>query len=303
MSEKLYGEPEQLKLTLPDCYYMTDCSEELIIEPENNKYLVRYSDDDVVSAEINESLWEFATDPVKFINSMRDATSEEIECIDRHIKERSYPTGVCFWDNWHLGENNETAINEIDDYIAKINSLPMPAVDNCRRGFTETFEDWGFTEEDMLEFERMINMKEIKIKYFTDKIEKLKYIGGSTRSNWIDLRAAETIELKAGEFKLIPLGVAMKLPAGYEAHIAPRSSTFKTWGLIQCNSVGVVDESYCGDTDQWMMPVYATRDTTINVNDRVCQFRIIENQPTIEFVEVEHMEDESRGGFGSSGKQ
>lgn len=145
--------------------------------------------------------------------------------------------------------------------------------------------------------------QEIKIKYFTDKIEKLTYIGGSKRSNWIDLRAAETIELKAGDFKLIPLGVAMKLPDGYEAHIAPRSSTFKTWGLIQVNSVGVVDQAYCGNDDQWMMPVYATKDTIINVNDRVCQFRIIENQPEIEFVEVEHMEDESRGGFGSSGKQ
>ena len=145
--------------------------------------------------------------------------------------------------------------------------------------------------------------QEIKIKYFTDKIEKLTYIGGSKRSNWIDLRAAETIELKAGDFKLIPLGVAMKLPDGYEAHIAPRSSTFKTWGILQCNSVGVVDQGYCGNDDQWMMPVYATRDTVINVNDRVCQFRIIENQPEIEFIEVEYMEDESRGGFGSSGKQ
>lgn len=153
------------------------------------------------------------------------------------------------------------------------------------------------------EGDKMINMKEVKIKYFTDKIDKLTYIGGSKRSNWIDLRAAETIELKAGDFKLIPLGVAMKLPEGYEAHIAPRSSTFKTWGLIQVNSVGVVDQGYCGDTDQWMMPVYATRDTVINVTDRVCQFRIIENQPEIEFVEVEHMEDESRGGFGSTGKQ
>ena len=162
---------------------------------------------------------------------------------------------------------------------------------------------FGEKKHQLLKIKEKETMKEIKIKYFTDKIEKLTYIGGSKRSNWIDLRAAETIEVKAGDFKLIPLGVAMKLPEGYEAHIAPRSSTFKTWGLIQVNSVGVVDQLYCGDTDQWMMPVYATRDTVINVNDRVCQFRIIENQPEIEFVEVEHMEDESRGGFGSSGKQ
>lgn len=160
-----------------------------------------------------------------------------------------------------------------------------------------------YTIKDEIERISNMNTKEIKIKYLNKDIEKLTYIGGSKRSNWIDLRAAETIELKAGDFKLIPLGVAMKLPDGYEAHIAPRSSTFKTWGILQCNSVGVVDQGYCGNDDQWMMPVYATRDTVINVNDRVCQFRIIENQPEIEFVEVEHMEDESRGGIGSTGKQ
>jgi len=147
-----------------------------------------------------------------------------------------------------------------------------------------------------------MNIKEsINIKYFTDKIEKLTYIAG--KSDWIDLRASEEIELKAGNFYMIPLGVAMKIPAGYEAHIAPRSSSFKTWGILQTNSVGVVDGSYCGDNDMWRMPVYATRDAVIHVNDRVCQFRIMENQPKIEFVEVEHMEDANRGGFGSTGVQ
>lgn len=146
-------------------------------------------------------------------------------------------------------------------------------------------------------------MKNIKIKYFTDKITKLEYIGGATKSNWIDLRAAETIELKAGDFKLIPLGIAMETPSGYEAHVAPRSSTFKNYGIIQTNSVGVIDESYCGDNDQWFMPVYATRDTIINLNDRVCQFRIVENQPTINFMEVEKLNNKDRGGHGSTGKQ
>lgn len=146
-----------------------------------------------------------------------------------------------------------------------------------------------------------MNNTEIKIKYFTDKIEKLTYIDG--KSDWIDLRASEDVTLKAGEFALIPLGVAMKLPDGYEAHIAPRSSTFKTWGLIQTNSVGVVDGCYCGDNDMWRMPVYATRNTEIHVNDRVCQFRIVENQPKIQFNEVEHLEGGNRGGFGSTGKQ
>lgn len=144
-------------------------------------------------------------------------------------------------------------------------------------------------------------METIRIKYFTDQIEKLTYIDG--KSDWIDLRAAETVELKKGEFKLIPLGVAMQLPKGYEAHIVPRSSTFKNFGIIQTNHQGVVDCSYCGDNDQWFMPVYAVRDTRIEVNDRICQFRIMENQPKILFEEVEVLEGTDRGGFGSTGKQ
>ncbi len=144
-------------------------------------------------------------------------------------------------------------------------------------------------------------MKNIQIKYFTDKIEKLTYIDG--KSDWIDLRAAKDMELKAGEYAMIPLGVAMKLPEGYEAHIVPRSSTYKNYGLIQTNHMGVVDESYCGDNDQWHMPVYALRDTVIHVNDRVCQFRIMEHQPKIVFEEVEALDAPDRGGFGSTGKQ
>lgn len=142
---------------------------------------------------------------------------------------------------------------------------------------------------------------EIKIKYFTDKIDKLCYVDG--KSDWIDLHAAETIELKAGEFKLIPLGVAMQLPEGYEAHIVPRSSTFKHFGIIQTNSFGVIDESYSGDQDEWKMPVYATRDTVIHRNDRICQFRIMKHQPSIVFNSVEHLDNKNRGGFGSSGIQ
>ena len=131
--------------------------------------------------------------------------------------------------------------------------------------------------------------KTIKIKYFTDKIEKLTYIDG--KSDWIDLRAAEEVTLLKGEFKLIPLGVAMELPKGYEAHVVPRSSTFKNFGIIQTNHQGVIDCSYCGDNDQWFMPVYAVRDTQIHVNDRICQFRIIENQPKLSFDEVEHLDN------------
>ena len=142
-------------------------------------------------------------------------------------------------------------------------------------------------------------MKNIQIKYFTDEIEKLTYIDG--KSDWIDLRAAKEMELKAGQYAMIPLGVAMKLPEGYEAHIVPRSSTYKNFGLIQTNHMGVVDESYCGDNDQWHMPVYALRDIVIHVNDRICQFRIMEHQPKIEFTESSLEDNADRGGHGSTG--
>ena len=143
-------------------------------------------------------------------------------------------------------------------------------------------------------------MERIKVKYFTDKIEKLRYIDG--KSDWIDLRAAEEICLKKGEFRLIPLGLAIELPKGYEAHVVPRSSTYKNFGLIQTNHMGVIDESYCGDGDQWYVPMLAVRDTEIHINDRICQFRIMKNQPSIVFEEVDHLEGADRGGFGSSGR-
>lgn len=144
-------------------------------------------------------------------------------------------------------------------------------------------------------------METIRIKYFSDEIERLRYIDG--KSDWIDLRASERIELKKGDYKLIPLGVAMQLPEGYEAHVVPRSSTFKTYGVIQTNSCGVIDGSYCGDEDIWKMPVYATRDTVIEKNDRICQFRIMKNQPKILFEETKKLNNQNRGGFGSTGKQ
>ena len=142
--------------------------------------------------------------------------------------------------------------------------------------------------------------KTIKIKYFTDKIEKLAYIGG--KSDWVDLRSAENVTLKKGEFKLIPLGIAMELPKGYEAHVVPRSSTYKNFGVIQTNHMGVIDETYCGDNDQWFMPVIAMRDTEIHVNDRICQFRIMEHQPELIFEETEVLGHADRGGHGSTGK-
>ena len=140
---------------------------------------------------------------------------------------------------------------------------------------------------------------EIKVKYLTDGLDPLAQVPGS---DWVDLRAAEDLELKAGEFRLIPLGIAAALPEGYEAHVVPRSSTFKYYGLLQANSMGVVDCSYRGDGDQWHWPAYATRDVTIEKNTRLCQFRIVQNQPPLTFTPVEHLYGPDRGGFGSTGK-
>lgn len=269
-----------------------------------------------IPPEISEILWEFGKDPTKFIKRcesyMRDATPEERESINKHIKEISYPTGVCFWENWHLRDDNRDGINEIDTYISEINSQDnfiaeinsLPVTNELIDAFNELGNVTWVAEDELIRAGELLKeniMEKIKIKYFTDKIEKLRYIDG--KSDWIDLRAAEDVSLKAGEFKLIPLGIAMQLPEGYEAHIVPRSSTFKNYGIIQTNHMGVVDETYCGDNDQWFMPVYAARDTYIKTNDRICQFRIMEHQPAINFTEVEHLDGEDRGGHGSTGKQ
>ena len=138
---------------------------------------------------------------------------------------------------------------------------------------------------------------EIKIKYHADitKIEQKE------NSDWVDLRAARNMYIPANSFKLIPLGISIELPKGYEAHIVPRSSTFKNFGIIQTNHCGVIDESYNGDNDKWFFPAYSFNGSTINKNDRICQFRIIKKQPKLNFNVVETLDNKSRGGFGSSG--
>lgn len=144
-----------------------------------------------------------------------------------------------------------------------------------------------------------MNFREkIKIKYL---VENLIPIDTKEGSDWIDLRSAEDIVMKAGEFRLIPLGIAMKLPEGYEAHVVPRSSTFKTFGIIQTNSIGIIDNTYSGDGDEWKFPAIAQRDTIIHKGDRICQFRIVENQPSITFETVDKLDDKDRGGIGSTG--
>lgn len=140
-------------------------------------------------------------------------------------------------------------------------------------------------------------MENIKLKMLAD-IEPPEAI---EQGDWIDLRAAETILIVKGEFKYIPLGVAIQLPEGYEAIVAPRSSLFKRRGIIMTNSIGIIDESYCGDGDQWRFPAYATRETIIPKGERICQFRIVKHQPEIEFEIVDTLGNPDRGGYGSTG--
>lgn len=136
----------------------------------------------------------------------------------------------------------------------------------------------------------------IKVKYHTDNT-KLKQYG-----DWIDISVAEDVVLKAGEFRKINLGIGMKLPCGFEAHVVPRSSTFEMWGIIQTNSMGVIDNKFSGNGDVWKFPAYATRDTEIKKGDRICQFRIIE-KAKMKIEVVYNLENNNRGGFGSTGKQ
>jgi dUTP pyrophosphatase len=138
----------------------------------------------------------------------------------------------------------------------------------------------------------------IKIKYHTDidRIEKIP------QGDWIDLRSAEDVYLAKDECKLINLGVSMQIPKGFEAHVVPRSSTLKHFGVIQTNSVGIIDESYGGTNDVWFLPVMAVRDTKINKNDRICQFRLFKKMAEISFSEVDTLLNKDRGGFGSTGK-
>lgn len=140
----------------------------------------------------------------------------------------------------------------------------------------------------------------IKIKYFDDDLIRLEKI---SVGDWIDLRCSEDIEIQKGEYRQIPLGVAMELPKGYEALVAPRSSTYKKYKVLQTNSLGVIDCSYNGDNDMWCFPAYATENTKIEKNTRICQFRIIENQPEIEFEEVRCLGNGDRGGIGSTGEK
>jgi len=141
----------------------------------------------------------------------------------------------------------------------------------------------------------------IKVRYHKENCPELIEMEKNPIGDFIDLRAAENVELSRGEFKLISLGISVQLPKGYHAEVVPRSSTYKNFGIIMSNSIGIIDESYCGDNDIWMMPVIAMRDTKININDRICQFRIVRNRD-INIEVVDKLDNEDRGGIGSTGK-
>lgn len=151
-----------------------------------------------------------------------------------------------------------------------------------------TMEEW---------FENLSKPLEIKVKYFCEMEPITPFANG----DWYDLRSARTVKIEKGHYAQIPLGVGMILPEGYEANIVPRSSTFRKYHILQTNSYAVIDNSYSGENDMWMLPVYATEDTIIRKNDRICQFRINKKQDTVKFVTVEHLNPDSRGGFGSTG--
>ena len=153
----------------------------------------------------------------------------------------------------------------------------------------DTFMWWVFNTK--------LSVLKVKIRYLSDIDTLYENINGDL----VDLRASEDVEIKKGEFKLIPLGIAMKLPMGYRANLHPRSSTYKNFRIIMANSTGIVDSSYCGDNDEWKFPALAIEDTIIHKGDRICQFEIVPTMGNIEFEEVDSLDDKDRGGFGSSG--
>ena len=196
-------------------------------------------------------------------------------------------------------------------FLSKGDIVTLYHMENCTDGYLDLdVKDkngmiWGvsashveLTDDEKEEYVNK-NALEIKIKFHDDELIKPEKI---SKGDLIDLRAAEDVEMKAGEFKLISLGVSMKLPEGWKAQMYPRSSTFKNFGIIQANSVGQIDNSYSGTNDIWKFPAIALRDTVIHKNDRICQFEIVPIQPPIKFTEVQVLDDEDRGGIGSTGK-
>ena len=198
-----------------------------------------------------------------------------------------------------------TCVNSCPDVLA--NEYPEYGYEHCtceECGYYKGCNDCALYGTEMCtpvnKKGELMELKTIKIKYVKDGMEKIEQI---ENGDWIDLRIAEDVHLEPNEFKLIPLGVAMALPSNHEALVIPRSSTFKKYGIIQANSIGLIDETYCGNNDEWQFPAYATREVDIPKNTRICQFRIFKHQPTVALVEAEHLSNTDRGGFGSTGEK
>lgn len=194
-----------------------------------------------------------------------------------------------------LCNSNENGLS-----VANLSTYTEEDIDNKIKETIKTSDFYPDTLSLIDSVSRSNDNPTLLIRYHREKYPHLIPIDFHPNGDFVDLRCAEDVELKAGEFKLIPFGVSIKLPKGYWGQVVPRSSTFKRYGIIQVNSFGVIDESYCGDNDEWMMPVYATRDTMIYQNNRIAQFRIVKKQP-FEMLEVYRLRDNNRGGFGSTG--
>ena len=192
-------------------------------------------------------------------------------------------------------EFEDEELKEIIDSIES--SLHEYSEQNSHYNDSESKKNIEICKNILSKLEKGDSMQQIKIKYLKD----IMPLEVNDKGDWIDLRAAEDVDMTAGDYYLIPLGVSMKLPEGYEAHVVPRSSTFKKWGIIQSNHMGVIDNSYSGSMDEWKFPAIALRTTHIHKNDRICQFRLVKNQEPVEFIKVDHLDDTNRGGFGSTG--
>ena len=220
-------------------------------------------------------------------------------------KQQKFEKGMLVWmkqekqkGRLYSTKGSKAVVEVIVDYNKETGERTTKLIETDIRNLTKYREHKAKIQRKKYTFDTIKEKLQIKVKYFDKEIPKLQKI---KQGDWIDLRAAETVELKQGEFKLIPLGIGMKLPKGYEANVVPRSSTFKNFGILQTNSYGVIDESYSGNDDQWFFPALAMRDTKIEKGDRICQFRINKKMPEVDFVEVEFLDEVSRGGHGSTG--
>lgn len=202
------------------------------------------------------------------------------------MRLKCYTCRECGSNNFSYNEReNKICCSYCGRYLKFANKDERNMFEMAHRGFI-------YADTDSIKIPVPINIK------YHAPIERIKSI---PNGDWIDLRAAETVELKKGQFRIISLGISAQLPLEYEAHIVPRSSTFKKWHIIQTNGVGIIDNSYNGDNDIWGMPVLATEDTVIHIDDRICQFRLVEKQSRIIFHEVTNLGNSDRGGFGSTG--